>query len=48
MTGVSLLWALRTPCNLGCRYCYFGTMEEHRGPARPARALSHLSRTDSA
>ncbi|WP_343443696.1 radical SAM protein [Micromonospora schwarzwaldensis] len=47
MHGVSLLWALRSPCNLGCRYCYFGTIEEHR-QAMPAQAgmLSHLARTD--
>jgi MoaA/NifB/PqqE/SkfB family radical SAM enzyme len=47
MTGVSLLWALRSPCNLGCRYCYFGTIEDHREapPQRPG-ALSHLSRAD--
>ncbi|ROO51620.1 MoaA/NifB/PqqE/SkfB family radical SAM enzyme [Micromonospora sp. Llam0] len=47
MTGVSLLWALRSPCNLGCRYCYFGTVEEHRAglPDGPGM-LSHLSRTD--
>ncbi|SCL13118.1 Radical SAM superfamily enzyme, MoaA/NifB/PqqE/SkfB family [Micromonospora nigra] len=47
MTGVSLLWALRSPCNLGCRYCYFGTIEEHRQamPGQPG-ALSHLARTD--
>ncbi|SBT40773.1 radical SAM protein [Micromonospora narathiwatensis] len=47
MTGVSLLWALRSPCNLGCRYCYFGTIEEHREamPAQPG-VLSHLARND--
>jgi MoaA/NifB/PqqE/SkfB family radical SAM enzyme len=44
---VTLLWALRSPCNLGCRYCYFGTIEEHRNapPAMPGQ-LSHLSRSD--
>jgi MoaA/NifB/PqqE/SkfB family radical SAM enzyme len=44
---VTLLWALRSPCNLGCRYCYFGTVEDHRGgpPTGPGQ-LSHLSRTD--
>jgi MoaA/NifB/PqqE/SkfB family radical SAM enzyme len=49
MTGkdVTLLWALRSPCNLGCRYCYFGTIEEHREtPPDQAGTLSHLSRTD--
>jgi MoaA/NifB/PqqE/SkfB family radical SAM enzyme len=44
---VSLLWALRSPCNLGCTYCYFGTLEEHRGaaPTRPGQ-LSHLPHHD--
>jgi MoaA/NifB/PqqE/SkfB family radical SAM enzyme len=47
MTGVSLLWALRSPCNLGCRYCYFGTIEEHREtPPDQVGVLSHLARTD--
>jgi MoaA/NifB/PqqE/SkfB family radical SAM enzyme len=47
MTGVSLLWALRSPCNLGCRYCYFGTIEEHRdSPPEQSGTLSHLSRAD--
>ncbi|MDQ7904693.1 radical SAM protein [Phytohabitans sp. ZYX-F-186] len=47
MTGICLLWALRSPCNLGCRYCYFGTIEDHRSnpPQQPGQ-LSHLSRTD--
>ncbi|MEV0003432.1 radical SAM protein [Micromonospora sp. NPDC050980] len=47
LNPVTLLWALRSPCNLGCRYCYFGTIEEHRG-AVPLQsgALSHLARTD--
>lgn len=47
MRDVTLLWALRSPCNLGCRYCYFGTIEEHRmvPPTRPGE-LSHLSRDD--
>lgn len=44
---VTLLWALRSPCNLGCRYCYFGTLEDHRvaPPGQPGQ-LSHLSRDD--
>lgn len=47
MTGVTLLWALRSPCNLGCRYCYFGTIEEHREtPPDQVGALSHLARND--
>lgn len=47
MRDVTLLWALRSPCNLGCRYCYFGTAEEHRiaPPTQPGQ-LSHLSRDD--
>lgn len=45
--GVTVLWALRSPCNLGCRYCYFGTIEEHRD-ARPGQpgTLSHIARDD--
>ncbi|BEL12965.1 heme b synthase [Actinoplanes sichuanensis] len=47
MTGVTLLWALRSPCNLGCLYCYFGTIEEHREtPPDQVGVLSHLARTD--
>ncbi|MEU7982882.1 radical SAM protein [Micromonospora sp. NPDC049081] len=47
LSPVTLLWALRSPCNLGCRYCYFGTIEEHR-EAMPQQsgAMSHLARTD--
>lgn len=44
---VTLLWALRSPCNLGCRYCYFGTIEDHRdAPPNLFGTLSHLSRSD--
>jgi MoaA/NifB/PqqE/SkfB family radical SAM enzyme len=49
MTGknVTLLWAVRSPCNLGCRYCYFGTVDERRvTPSDRAGTLSHLARTD--
>jgi MoaA/NifB/PqqE/SkfB family radical SAM enzyme len=47
MTGISLLWALRSPCNLGCSYCYFGTIEEHRDtPPDQVGVLSHLARTE--
>lgn len=47
MRDVTLLWALRSPCNLGCRYCYFGTIEEHRiAPPTRAGQLSHLSHSD--
>lgn len=44
---VTVLWAMRSPCNLGCRYCYFGTIEEHRDsmPQQPG-ALSHIARND--
>jgi MoaA/NifB/PqqE/SkfB family radical SAM enzyme len=42
-----VLWALRSPCNLGCDYCYFGTLEEHRQtpPTQPGQ-LSHLPHGD--
>ncbi len=44
---ITLLWALRSPCNLGCDYCYFGTLEEHREalPTQPGQ-LSHLPHGD--
>ncbi len=43
----TLLWALRSPCNLGCKYCYFGTIEDHRdNPPVQNGQLSHLSRND--
>jgi len=47
MRDMTILWALRSPCNLGCAYCYFGTIEEHRQspPVQPGQ-LSHLSRED--
>ncbi len=49
MRSVTLLWALRSPCNLGCRYCYFGTVEDHRdAPLTQPGTLSHLARTDLA
>jgi MoaA/NifB/PqqE/SkfB family radical SAM enzyme len=46
---VTVLWALRSPCNLGCTYCYFGTIEEHRDQGVPTQSgqLSHLSRNDT-
>lgn len=45
---VTLLWALRSACSLACRYCYFGTVEEHRVNGIPDQVgvLSHLSRND--
>lgn len=47
-TGVILLWALRSPCNLGCKYCYFGTVEDHRNRTESFQPgeLSHLGRND--
>lgn len=44
---LTLLWALRSPCNLGCDYCYFGTLDEHREapPTQPGQ-LSHLPHGD--
>jgi MoaA/NifB/PqqE/SkfB family radical SAM enzyme len=48
MRDVSLLWALRSPCSLACRYCYFGQADEHRvSPPAGAGQLSHLSRADA-
>ena len=45
---VTVLWALRSPCHLACRYCYFGDLEEHRlSPPAGAGQLSHLSRDDA-
>src|SRR5947207_12827196 len=50
MTVVSMtvLWALRSPCNLGCAYCYFGVLEEDRERMRPVSKgeLSHVRRDD--
>jgi MoaA/NifB/PqqE/SkfB family radical SAM enzyme len=45
--SVTLLWAPRSRCNLGCTYCYFGTLDEHRDapPIQPGQ-LSHLSQGD--
>lgn len=49
MRDVTLLWALRSACNMGCTYCYFGTIEEHQAsPPTRAGTLSHLSRDDLA
>ncbi len=47
MRNMTLLWALRSPCNLGCQYCYFGTIEEDRvTPPAQHGQLSHLSHDD--
>lgn len=47
-TGVTLLWALRSPCNFGCKYCYFGTLEDHQNRAESFQPgeLSHLGHND--
>lgn len=44
-SGVTLLWALRSPCTLQCQYCYFGTLET---PApTQVGALSHHGHRDA-
>ncbi len=45
--NLTVLWAPRSPCNLSCDYCYFGTLEEHREapPTQPGQ-LSHLPQGD--
>lgn len=47
--GVTLLWGPRSPCTLGCLYCYFGTLggpeDRSAGPSRPGE-LSHVGRDD--
>ncbi|MEO6890603.1 MAG: radical SAM protein [Ktedonobacteraceae bacterium] len=49
MRGVTILWALRSPCNLHCQYCYFGTVggpyDRTKTEGRPGE-LSHVGRTD--
>lgn len=48
MRDMTILWALRSPCNLGCTYCYFGTIESHKdNPPGQAGQLSHLARDDA-
>jgi MoaA/NifB/PqqE/SkfB family radical SAM enzyme len=45
--SISLLWAPRSRCTRGCRYCYFGTLAEHRAsPVTEPGRLSHLSEND--
>ncbi|BCL79639.1 radical SAM protein [Ktedonobacteria bacterium brp13] len=44
--GATLLWALRSPCNLGCLYCYFGTIEDTGRRETTPGALSHIGRDD--
>ncbi|ANY10144.1 hypothetical protein AFB00_17430 [Pseudonocardia sp. HH130630-07] len=44
---MAVLWALRSPCNLGCDYCYFGTLEDDRiAPPQALGVLSHLPHGD--
>ncbi|MGW0251134.1 radical SAM protein [Nocardia goodfellowii] len=45
---VTLLWALRSPCDLGCPHCYFGVMENDRitPPTAPGQ-LTHLPHNDT-
>jgi MoaA/NifB/PqqE/SkfB family radical SAM enzyme len=45
--GTTVVWALRSPCNLRCRYCYFGTLDETTEVVLQPGALSHVGRTDA-
>ncbi|WP_280247437.1 MULTISPECIES: radical SAM protein [Nocardia] len=44
----TLLWALRSPCDLGCPHCYFGVLEQDRiaPPTQPGK-LTHLPGGDA-
>lgn len=44
---VTLLWAPRSPCNLSCEYCYFGTLDSQTStlPLWPGQ-LSHIGAHD--
>lgn len=44
--GTTLLWALRSPCNLGCLYCYFGTLEDTGKRDITPGTLSHVGSND--
>ncbi len=46
--GVTVLWALRSPCDLHCQYCYFGTLQEDFASSRAISPgqLSHVGATD--
>ena len=46
--GATVLWSVRSPCNLGCKYCYFGTVDEHLTTGIPVGPgeMSHLRRDD--
>ena len=41
--GVTLLWAVRSPCHLRCRYCYFGAGPDPGAPGQ----LSYDGSTDA-
>jgi MoaA/NifB/PqqE/SkfB family radical SAM enzyme len=48
--GVTILWALRSPCQLACQYCYFGTLDDRpAGPRRPRQIgdLTHVGADDA-
>lgn len=46
--GTTLLWALRSPCNLQCQYCYFGTIQTTPAPAeRGIGTLTHYGTDDA-
>lgn len=46
--GVTLLWALQSPCNMGCLYCYYGTIEDDLNRTTPLMPgqLSHVGEKD--
>lgn len=48
-SGASLLWALRSPCDLACQYCYFGTLEDDLATKRVPEVgtLSHRNVRDA-
>lgn len=43
---ISLLWALRSPCHLGCQYCYFGANNSEGYRRRELGELSHKAQDD--
>ncbi len=47
-TPPTVLWALRSPCEMRCRYCYFGEIEVDLASGRELEPgqLSHLGRED--